>query len=283
MLAWEHIYAQVKTRTFTENLKFSAFLQQKGFYEQRTWLYNQLLSRNNLSQQQKDTLYLLKAENFTETGNHLKAIAALDTVSKHAGLYHKAGLLQGYLYSINHKYQSAYYTFNQVKPEKKDSLKALKRYGLKASCLLRHKPELYDSLRTIHKTPADPVFYQEKKLKDYYKQYQAIPHHSKFLAGLLSAIIPGAGKAYTGNWKKGMGSFFPCALLGLQAFEGYYKKGFESPRFIIFGSLFSVFYAGNIWGSVLNVKIKSQERHEKIDRQILLDLHIPFHTLYSTK
>jgi hypothetical protein len=59
------------------------------------------------------------------------------------------------------------------------------------------------------------------------------------------------------------------------------KDGVSSPRFIIYGSLFSLFYIGNIWGSALSVKIKRQEFNEKIDEQILFDMHIPLRTLFN--
>ncbi len=71
------------------------------------------------------------------------------------------------------------------------------------------------------------------------------------------------------------------AVSSCLAYEAYRKAGAGSARFIAFGSLFSVFYIANIWGSVLAVKIKQKEYYRAYDNQILFDLHIPLRNLYN--
>ena len=106
-------------------------------------------------------------------------------------------------------------------------------------------------------------------------------YRSPALAGLYSALIPGLGRVYGGKVGMGIGTFLTTAVFGLQAWEAYDKDGPRSARFAIFGSLFSIFYIGNIWGSVFTVKIANDEFDEAVNRQIMLDLHIPLRTIYN--
>ncbi|MEO6916521.1 MAG: hypothetical protein ABI151_13580, partial [Chitinophagaceae bacterium] len=100
-------------------------------------------------------------------------------------------------------------------------------------------------------------------------------------AGVYSAILPGAGKFYAGKKKQGIAAFLPILSLGVVTYESYRKSGIKSARTLAFGSLFSLFYVGNIWGSVLSVKIKEKEFYREYDNKILFDLHIPLRNLYN--
>ena len=71
-----------------------------------------------------------------------------------------------------------------------------------------------------------------------------------------------------------------ATILGLQTWESYRKDGAESARFIIYGSLFTSFYIGNIWGSTIGVKLYKNEIKKTVDNAILLDMHIPLRTLF---
>jgi TM2 domain-containing membrane protein YozV len=98
---------------------------------------------------------------------------------------------------------------------------------------------------------------------------------------LLSAVVPGAGKVYAGQLGQGVAIFLQNTIFALQAYEGYRKDGPRSARFLIYGGLFTVFYIGNVWGSVLSVQIKRQEMYDKINNQIVFDMHIPLRTIFN--
>lgn len=95
-----------------------------------------------------------------------------------------------------------------------------------------------------------------------YRSYFRASQKSPVLAGFYSAAIPGAGKLYAGKKRQSLNMFVLNAALGLQAWESYRKAGGHSARFIVFGSLFSVMYISNIYGSVKSV-IKSRRDEEK--------------------
>jgi len=101
------------------------------------------------------------------------------------------------------------------------------------------------------------------------------------LAAFYSAIIPGSGKIYAGRLGDGLSSFFIVSSLGLITAENWYKAGIKNPKTIFFGSLFSVFYVGNIWGSYFSVQIQNDEFNHEMDHKILFDLHIPLRTIFN--
>lgn len=76
-----------------------------------------------------------------------------------------------------------------------------------------------------------------------------LPQHKKpWLAGSLSALLPGAGQAYLGNYQSGLFAFALNALF-LSATQELSKEGLHSTA-LASGAVFSIFYVGNITGSV---------------------------------
>jgi hypothetical protein len=93
-------------------------------------------------------------------------------------------------------------------------------------------------------------------------QAKGSSHKSPGLAMCLSAIIPGAGKVYTKNWKDGFVSFVFVGANAFQAYRGFKKNGTESVYGWIFASVGTGFYLGNLYGSFkaakqFNRKIKN--------------------------
>jgi hypothetical protein len=105
-------------------------------------------------------------------------------------------------------------------------------------------------------------------LRDIKMRYERPPHYSGFLAGVYSAIIPGMGKLYLGYKEQALSAFIENIALGAQAAESYYRAGYKSARFIITGSLFGLFYGGNIWGSIILAKKQKREHLKQIDYEI---------------
>ena len=106
------------------------------------------------------------------------------------------------------------------------------------------------------------------------QHHSLLGHHKKsgFVAGLLSAVLPGSGKIYAGKPHEAINGFLPVALNLLQAGEGYYHKQFESPHFYFFSAVGSVFYASNIVGSVRAAKRKNQEFSDRVKTNIEFEL-----------
>lgn len=99
--------------------------------------------------------------------------------------------------------------------------------------------------------PYRPVFNDISNLK----------HKSPALAAAFSAVVPGTGKVYTGQWKDGVIATIMIGACAYQAFRGYQLDGFNSVRFWAFAGFGTGFYLGNIYGSVKSAK-KYNQKHE---------------------
>ncbi|MCD5383470.1 hypothetical protein LR066_01750 [candidate division WOR-3 bacterium] len=91
---------------------------------------------------------------------------------------------------------------------------------------------------------------------------------SPAIAGLLSSVVPGAGKIYSGRSIDGIQSFITVGAAALQAYLGFRKDGIRSIRGWISSSVGVVFYLGNIYGSVIAARIHNEEKRDALLFQI---------------
>lgn len=78
-------------------------------------------------------------------------------------------------------------------------------------------------------------------------------HKDPLTAGILSALVPGAGKFYTEEYTDGLTSFLLTGVLTYLAIDNL-NDGHDT-RGWIFTGLATYFYAGNIYGSVASAQI----------------------------
>lgn len=140
-----------------------------------------------------------------------------------------------------------------------------------ASTLLQHQKGTLDSLRSMPKR----TIYMQTNLLEISEQLKTHKPLSPIKGAVLSAIVPGLGKWYGGYRTEAVSLFSICTLMAIQAMEGYSKTKFNSPHFYVFGSLFTIFYGGGIWGSYYRIKNRERHFYENMDRQVydLLDVH----------
>jgi tetratricopeptide (TPR) repeat protein len=104
-----------------------------------------------------------------------------------------------------------------------------------------------------------------------------IKKKSPIKAGLMSAILPGSGRIYSGRIKEGlisMVSFFATTFL---AYEGFRDQGVKSFRGWLFGSISALLYIGNIYGSVISARITNQRIHSNYKKGIEISLKFYIH------
>jgi TM2 domain-containing membrane protein YozV len=104
---------------------------------------------------------------------------------------------------------------------------------------------------------------------------------SRFVAGLLSGIIPGSGKFYAGRKGEGIAAFLSTVSLGLITWENYRKDGLKDFKTLAFGSAFAIVYTANIYGSVISVRISETEYNDKIKNTVLFNLRIPLDRIFG--
>ncbi|HEY6438358.1 MAG TPA: hypothetical protein VIY47_17360, partial [Ignavibacteriaceae bacterium] len=78
-------------------------------------------------------------------------------------------------------------------------------------------------------------------------------YKSPALAGILSAVIPGSGKMYVGEWGDGITGLLITGLFAFLAYDNF--KADHTARAWIFTGIGAFFYAGNIYGSIASAQI----------------------------
>ena len=91
-------------------------------------------------------------------------------------------------------------------------------------------------------------------LKFYYDDFVTYNKRKPWVAGVMSAIIPGLGKLYNGRPRSFRTSLLVNAFFGFQMYEAINKRGIKNYYSILSTGIFSVFYLSNIYGSYYDLK-----------------------------
>jgi len=103
---------------------------------------------------------------------------------------------------------------------------------------------------------------------------QHLPRKSSWLAGTMSAVVPGTGKMYAGRTSDGL---YSLALIGgasWLAYRGFRDDGTSSVKGWLLGSVGAVLYVGNIYGSVVAVRLYNANHEEDLQRDIEAQINI---------
>lgn len=194
--------------------------------------------------------------------------------------YVKARFLEGFGHTFLKSYKKANQIFSELSPP--DSLLgALQNFQLAGIALLERDTLKFASYQRKFNGKYFAFSQEEEKLVENYRLIQQHKRKSPLLAGLMSAVVPGSGKIYAGKTGQGLITFIQNLALGFQTYEAYRRDGWKSPRFLVYGGLFTFFYVGNIWGSTLTVHIRKQEFKDKINEQIMFNMQIPIRTVFN--
>jgi hypothetical protein len=116
-----------------------------------------------------------------------------------------------------------------------------------------------------------PFVNDEKSiLNNFYDSKKNPPYKNEVLAGILSAIIPGAGKIYTENYGDGITAFLLTGLFSYLAYTNFEHD--HQTRAWIFTALGAGFYAGNVYGSIASAQIFNAKINFELDEGIKLFL-----------
>lgn len=106
--------------------------------------------------------------------------------------------------------------------------------------------EASSTYQTFAATDKNPDLHQIGHIiNEYLDSQKKIP----VLAATMSAILPGAGKAYTGRWADGAIALLFIGSNAWQSYRGFEKDGIKSVRGWVFGAIGFGFWVGNIYGS----------------------------------
>lgn len=105
---------------------------------------------------------------------------------------------------------------------------------------------------------------------------------SPWVAGLASAIVPGLGQIYTGNVGEGVASFLAVGAFAALTATSWSKAGTPANwRTITYGTIGSLLYIGNIFGSVASVKVYYQNFEEINHQAVMYSIHIPLRDIFE--
>ena len=134
--------------------------------------------------------------------------------------------------------------------------------------------EAGEVFKTLQESEVASVSQKAAVYHSYAKNGVDLPTRSPFVAGVLSTIVPGAGRLYTGRFSAAFTSLFIVGLTGWQAYDGFQRDGLSSAKGWTLGTLCGIFYVGNIYGSVLSARVYN--RHVTDEFLATLSIELPY-------
>lgn len=265
--------------SFSKEIKFAKHLQEKEAHIESAFVLNNI-DTTGLLQSQKDSLLYELGWFYYSQKKLDTAIYHFTKISSNDSRKLKANFFVAYCQTFLKKYTASDSTLKSIKTN--DTVfNEFKNFQFAGLALLKKDYQNFNDYASNFSFSNYAFGNEEKNLNEYKQKMISHRKKSPFIAATLSAIIPGAGKWYAGKKKEALGAFLPILSSGLLALEGYNKGGLKDARFIIFATLFTTFYIGNIWGSSFAVKISQTEFENKYENKILFDMHIPLRNLFN--
>ena len=106
----------------------------------------------------------------------------------------------------------------------------------------------------------------------YAENGERLPTRSPFFAGVLSTVVPGAGRLYTGRLADALNTLFTVGFTGWQAYDGFQRDGLASVKGWTLGTLCGVFYVGNIYGSVISARVYNRHITDEFLATLFIEL-----------
>lgn len=128
---------------------------------------------------------------------------------------------------------------------------SVENYFLKLRSFYFIKTRLNETNREVLLKPFDEL--HRKEVEPFIDLSINPSYKSPALAGILSAVIPGSGKMYAGEWGDGITGFLITGLFAFLAYDNF--RADHTTRAWIFTGLGAFFYAGNIYGSIAATQI----------------------------
>lgn len=157
----------------------------------------------------------------------------------------------------------------------------LKHYELAAISLLQDDCAAYKE-HAEHFTYSSYALGEGEKLFDtIYRERYETPRKSPWLAAGMSAVVPGLGKIYSGCYGEGATSFLLIGSFGYFAVENWVRNGPGDWRTVLFTTLSSLMYLGNIYGSYVSVGLYYDYLNNAQNQTIVFNVHLPVRSLFK--
>lgn len=278
-LGWLSVFdlAGQENVDFSRELRFIQHLQARGNYNEALFLLDHLHADTPA---RTDSIRYLKGWMLYSQKDLEASVHYLTKVSRQSSLFDKSNFFAAYNLAYLDKTLASMHLLKAVSPRSSEALLALKSFELAGISLLDRRLHDFDQFSEEFSGRYSFMAAEEQNLIQYRERIQQHKSRSPFVAGALSAAVPGLGKVYAGKTSEGISALLYIGAMSLASWDLYNRLGPRNPFFILSAGITSVFYIGNIWGSAATVNRVNKEFNYEIDQRILLDMHIPLRKFF---
>lgn len=208
----------------------------------------------------KVALALREMKRYAEAEDYLKNLSFNSAFSERA----RTELFKTYFIEENYGEFFTEYKYKRFLPEKNTQI--VNR--LFAASQLLWSNTLPDSIQFVNYFEMDI----KEKVAEFYNKKHFPDYKDAYLAAGLSAVVPGLGKIYTGDYGDGIIAFLFTSVLGYIAYDNF--NAGHNFRAWLFTGLTALFYGGNVYGSYTAAQIYNASydiRYEENLRQFIRD------------
>ena len=256
LLVWTASFTQAQDiYTPNKSKEFASYLFKSGQYDLSASEYERLLflEKNN------DSLKLALVNSYFNNGELERAVKRAES------LYPKSGQFTNPMAELYLQMLILGKQFDKF-DQKSDQLPIEQQ---KKSIYDLHREVMAGNWESVEaKIPQIPPSEHRSisNLKVLSARAEAFKPKKPWVAVMMSAILPGSGKFYTGNFKDGIFSFLVVGGTAFQAYRGFNKDGVSSTSGWIFSGLATGFYAGNMYGSAKSAHVYNQSFWFEIEK-----------------
>lgn len=272
---------EFKKNELYHDLNFIIHLTKNNLFNEAVNESNRILNDASINPLYHDSINYILGMAFYRANRLEDARYNLLKVTDSVLFYFKARYLSVKIDIEANRFDSALTNLFHIKESEILDLQELKKFEIAGMSLLKKQYQIFDSTALNYQFKNGILNEEFQILKKYALLERNKKVKSMLLAGCLSAIVPGLGKVYAGNNGQALATLLTCGLFGAIAAENIVKQGLNSPSAIIFTSIFSLFYVGNIWGSALSVQLINTEKQFENKHNIMVGLKLPIDKFFK--
>ena len=254
--------------TAEKDFEFIRYLLGNNMKEEaQTWAKRDFLDRDYLPQS-LDTINFLRGWVFYSNRSLDQAVDLFDRVGEESYFKSSSVFFSSLSNAYKGEYERSYYNLKKYEDllAPYSELYAFEQAGYS---LLMRDFDLYEKYRESFSYSSYILSSKERELDSVFHSLKNYKRKSPLLSACLSAIVPGLGKIYAGSLGEGVSSFITVGSFALIITENWIRHGLENWKTILFGTIGSIFYIGNIYGSYISVKLNYDTFNEKQNFSIL--------------
>jgi hypothetical protein len=257
--------------------EFAKYLYNKGDYHELVTLDR--LDKSGLKRGRLDSINFFTGLAYYNLQELETSISRLKSINNESELFNPSLFFASWSQMYLAYPDRAEELINMISPSN-DAEEELRKMFLVASALIGKNGDLSGSIIESLKDKRKTYQPQWQRMVTHNDRLQGFKPKSYAAAGVLSALVPGTGRIYAGQKGAGVSSFLTVAAMGAVFLENGIRTGWDSWNTITAASIFGIFYFGNIYGSIVGIKVYRERFFNELNRAVLLDINIPLRNIY---